>query len=105
MLCQFFFVLWATLQYPSPSIFALADSHVVVEQVLWEGTRIMDFNITPATNYSNWLNINDINRFYTDFDPNVTVPLTIILQGYVNEPCPASVCVLPGWRALQEYNP
>ena len=63
-------------------------SHVVVQQVLWED-RIMPFNITPATNYSNWLNINGINRFLADFDTKVATPLAVILEGWINEPCPA----------------
>ncbi|GAX81198.1 hypothetical protein CEUSTIGMA_g8631.t1, partial [Chlamydomonas eustigma] len=64
-------------------------SHINVLQVLLED-RVLPFNITPATNYSNWLNINDINKFLSDFNPMVPASLTVVLEGWINEPCPAS---------------
>ena len=61
-----------------------------VTQVLW-GNRIMPFNFSSATNTSRWLNIYNINRFITDFDPVNPAVITIVMTGYVNEPCPAQV--------------
>lgn len=51
--------------------------------------RIMPFNTTSHTSYSKWLNINGINRFVTDFDPNHDLRFTVKLRGWINEPCPA----------------
>lgn len=56
--------------------------------VVIEG-RIMPWNYTFATNASRWLNVNDINRFYPDFDPAHTTLVKVYLSGWVNEPCPA----------------
>ncbi len=50
----------------------------------------MPFNITPATNTSNWLFINGINKFLADFNPNVPTPFEVIFKGWINEPCTAS---------------
>lgn len=64
--------------------------HVVVEKVMW-GTRQMSFNVTSSTDYSNWLNINNIDRFITDFDPADPVKFTLTLRGFVREPCPGTM--------------
>jgi hypothetical protein len=58
-------------------------------QVKWED-RLLDFNITTATNYSSWLNINRINRFINDFDPAYPTKLSIVVRGAVRELCPAA---------------
>ena len=63
----------------------------------------MPFNLTPATNYSNWLNIEGINRFLTDFDPALATPLTIVMAGWVNEPCPAQWLLHHPGGPLCEY--
>ena len=55
---------------------------------MWDG-RYLPFNYTTATGYSKWLNINGINRFWSDFDPQYNVRFIVRLAGWVNEPCPA----------------
>jgi hypothetical protein len=62
---------------------------VRVTQVKW-GERIMSWNTTPYTDNSVWLNVNGINRFLSDFDPQRPVPLTVTVAGVVREMCPAS---------------
>lgn len=37
----------------------------------------MAWNTTPHTAYSKWLNINGINRYFTDFDPNYPARFTV----------------------------
>lgn len=59
-----------------------------MEQVAWEG-RILPFNTTAHTDYSKWLNINGINRFFTDFDVDHPTQFTVTFKGWINEPCPA----------------
>lgn len=51
----------------------------------------MAFNTSQSTDYSNWLNINGINRFLTDFDPNDPVKFTVYMRGFVREPCPGTM--------------
>ena len=42
-----------------------------------------------GTGYRKWLTINDINGFWSDFDPQYNVRFIVRLPGWVNEPCPA----------------
>lgn len=65
-----------------------ADNNVDVDRVVIEG-RLMPWNYTFSTNTSRWLNINGINRFYTDFDAVRPLQVEVYLMGYINEPCPA----------------
>ncbi|GFR43382.1 hypothetical protein Agub_g4456 [Astrephomene gubernaculifera] len=73
-----------TLDYAQIQIY----KNVEVVQVKWE-ERIMDFNVTEATDYSNWLNVNGINRFVNDFDPNAPTKFKVTVRGHVRELCPA----------------
>lgn len=59
-----------------------------IQEVSIQG-RILPWNVTEATSYAKWLNIYDINSFISDFDPANPTQLTIVLDGSVNEPCPA----------------
>ncbi|PNH06258.1 hypothetical protein TSOC_007379, partial [Tetrabaena socialis] len=87
-----------TLDYASIQIY----KNVQVVQVMWE-ERIMSFNTTPATDYSNWLNINGINRFVTDFDPNMPTKFKVTVRGSVRELCPAGWIFDAGGATICEY--
>ncbi|EFJ53177.1 hypothetical protein VOLCADRAFT_102797 [Volvox carteri f. nagariensis] len=65
--------------------------NVEVLQVKWEDSSL-DFNITPATRVSNWLFVNNINRFVNSFDATAPSKLTVVTRGAVRELCPA------GWQ-------
>ncbi|KAG2490586.1 hypothetical protein HYH03_010980 [Edaphochlamys debaryana] len=87
-----------TLDYAQIQIY----KQVEVVQVMWE-ERIMSFNTTPATDYSDWLNVNGINRFINDFDPNMPVRLKITVKGFVRELCPAGWLLDAGGAVMCEY--
>ncbi|KAG2439400.1 hypothetical protein HXX76_004757 [Chlamydomonas incerta] len=87
-----------TLDYAQIQIY----KNVEVVQVQWED-RIMAFNTTPATDYSKWLNINGINRFINDFDPNRPTKFKVTVKGYVNELCPAGWLLDAGGKVICEY--
>ncbi|GFH06330.1 predicted protein [Haematococcus lacustris] len=63
-------------------------SSLVVTSVTWDG-RVLPFNTTPATSTSQWLNIHNVNRYFSDFDSHNPVSLAVTFQGWINEPCPA----------------
>ncbi|KXZ52064.1 hypothetical protein GPECTOR_10g1087 [Gonium pectorale] len=87
-----------TLDYAQIQIY----KNVKVLEVRWEDRR-MDFNLTFATDYSNWLNINGINRFINDFDPNLPTYFKIVVDGYVRELCPAGHILGAGGAFICEY--
>lgn len=78
------------------------DKHIEVLEVTWE-QRIMEFNTTPATDYSKWLHIKDINRFLPDFDPNAPTKFKITVRGFVRELCPAGWLLGAGGKPICEY--
>lgn len=68
---------------PAPSLCARADNTIQVQEVRWND-RIMPFNTTPHTSFSQWLNVNQLYTYWPDVDELVPEQLTVIVKASVH---------------------
>lgn len=88
--------------------------HVSVTEVLVDGVPAT-FNITDNTQYSKWLQIDNLNAYYPDFEDGMPLSITIKVMDVVRELCPAQAAfgtqlptceyAIHGFQAAQECCP